>query len=102
MNAIICELCGSNDVVKKDGLYICQHCGTKYTVEEAKKLIGTVKIDRTDETEKLLTLARRAREEKTVKMLKNTMDLFCKTTLIIGRLLFFRYIFKPVNVKLPR
>jgi len=64
MNAIICELCGSNDVVKKDGLYICQHCGTKYTVEEAKKLIGTVKIDRTDETEKLLTLARRAREEK--------------------------------------
>lgn len=49
MKAIICELCGSNDIVKMKGMYVCQHCGTKYTVEEAQKLIGTVKIDRSDE-----------------------------------------------------
>ena len=63
MQAMVCELCGSNDIVKQDGVYVCQHCGTKYSVEEAKKLIGVVKIDKTDETEKLLVLARRAKDE---------------------------------------
>lgn len=63
MAAIVCELCGSNDVVKKDGVFVCQHCGTKYSLEEAKKLLGTVKVDRTEETEKLLLLARRARDD---------------------------------------
>ncbi len=64
MKAIVCEMCGSNDVVKQDGVYVCQSCDTKYSVEEAKKLMGTVKIDKTEETEKLLVLARRARDEQ--------------------------------------
>lgn len=62
MQAMVCEMCGSSNLVKQDGLYVCQNCGTKYSVEEARKLLGTVKIDRTEETEKLLVLARRARE----------------------------------------
>ena len=47
MKALKCEMCGSNDVVKQDGLYVCQNCGTKYTVEEARKMMieGTVSID---------------------------------------------------------
>lgn len=60
---MICEMCGSHDLVKQDGLYVCQHCGAKYTVEEARKLLGTVKIDKTEENKNLLILARRAREE---------------------------------------
>ena len=63
MQAMVCEMCHSNDLVKQDGVYVCQHCGTKYTVEEARKLLGAVKIDKTEETEKLLILARRARED---------------------------------------
>lgn len=63
MQALICELCGSNDIVKIDNYFVCQHCGTKYSVEEARKMIGIVKIDKTEEAEKLLILARRAREE---------------------------------------
>ena len=39
MKAIVCEMCGSHDLVKQDGLYVCQHCGTKYTVDEVKKLM---------------------------------------------------------------
>lgn len=62
MKAIVCELCGSNDIVKQGEFFVCQHCGTKYTVEEAKKLIGTVKIDKSEEAKKALVLARRARE----------------------------------------
>ena len=63
MKAMVCEMCGSHDLVKQDGMYVCQSCGTKYSVEEAKKLLGTVKVDKTEETEKLLVLARRARED---------------------------------------
>ena len=42
MKAIVCELCGSNDVIKRKGVYVCQHCGTKYDPEEAKKLMVEV------------------------------------------------------------
>ena len=63
MKAMVCEMCGSQDLVKQDGMFVCQNCGTKYSVEEAKKLLGTVKVDKTEETEKLLVLARRARED---------------------------------------
>ena len=64
MQAIKCELCGSGDLIKKDGMFVCQHCGTKYTVEEARKLLGTVKIDKTDVKENNRTLARRAMQNR--------------------------------------
>jgi predicted phosphohydrolase len=38
MKALVCELCNGNDFVKQDGVFVCQFCGTKYTLEEAKKL----------------------------------------------------------------
>ena len=63
MRAMTCEMCGSTELVKQNGMFVCQYCGTKYSVEEAKKLLGSVKIDKTDEKEKLLILARRARSE---------------------------------------
>ena len=70
MKALVCELCGGNDFLKQDGVFVCQFCGTKYTVEEAKKLMidgvvqvqGTVKVDTSDELDKLLQAARNARE----------------------------------------
>ena len=37
MKQLVCEMCGSNDLVKDNGLFVCQSCGCKYTVEEAKK-----------------------------------------------------------------
>ncbi len=36
MQAMVCELCGSTNIVKKDDMFQCQHCGAKYSVEEAK------------------------------------------------------------------
>ena len=75
MKAIVCEMCGSQDLVKKDGFYICQNCGTKYAPEEAKKLMievsgtvdisgSTVQIDNSSFVEKYLQNARRAREKE--------------------------------------
>ena len=73
MFRITCEMCGSNNLIKQDGEYVCQHCGTKYSTEEAKKLMvevtGTVdvsgskvKIDESEDLEKYYELARRARD----------------------------------------
>lgn len=64
MKRITCEMCGSTDIVKDDGWYVCQHCGTKYTVEEAKKLIveGSIKIDKSDDAKNYLKMAESALE----------------------------------------
>lgn len=70
MKALVCELCNGNDFVKQDGVFVCQFCGTKYSLEEAKKLMidgvvqvqGVVKIDTGDEVTKLIRAARNARE----------------------------------------
>ena len=70
MKQLTCEMCGSTDLVKQDGMYVCQSCGTKYSVEEAKKMMiegtvevqGTVKVDSSDHLKNLYTLARRARD----------------------------------------
>lgn len=63
MQAIKCELCGSTDIMKKDGFFQCQNCGTKYTIEEARKMLGVVKIDKSEDIDNLLTLARRFFDE---------------------------------------
>ena len=42
MKRMTCELCGSTNFVKQDGMFVCQDCGCKYTVEEARKLMVEV------------------------------------------------------------
>ena len=68
MKVIKCELCGSNDIVKDNGVFVCQYCGTKYSLEEAKKMMvegvvevsGTVKVDNTSKYDNLKKLAERS------------------------------------------
>ena len=42
MKKIKCEMCDSTNFVKQDGMFVCQDCGIKYTVEEARKLMVEV------------------------------------------------------------
>lgn len=55
MKALKCEMCSGNDFVKQDGLYVCQFCGTKYTADEARKLMieGEVEVKGVMTAEKL-------------------------------------------------
>lgn len=72
MKQLTCEMCGSTDLVKQDGMFVCQSCGTKYSVEEAKKMMiegtvdvsgSTVKVDTSGELANLYQIARRAKDD---------------------------------------
>ena len=71
MKALTCEMCGSTNLIKKDGVFVCQSCGTQYYVEEDKKMMvegtvdvkGTVKVDTSDdELENLYLIAHRVKD----------------------------------------
>lgn len=84
MKQLVCEMCGSTDLLKDGGVFVCQSCGCKYTVEEAKKMMvegvvevqgnvsidntvdvqGTVQVDNTAYVERYLANARRAKEKQ--------------------------------------
>lgn len=65
MKQLTCEMCGGTDLMKQDGVFVCQTCGTKYSVEEAKKMMvegtvevqGTVKIDDSAKYKNIFQLA---------------------------------------------
>ena len=42
MKKMICEICGSQSIRKENGVFICQECGTEYSLEEAKKLLKEI------------------------------------------------------------
>lgn len=64
MKRLTCEMCGSTNLIKKEGLFECQDCGTKYSVEDAKKMMvevdgtvevtGTVQVDNSNQLDNLL------------------------------------------------
>lgn len=72
MKQLTCEMCGSTELVKQDGFFVCQTCGMKYSVEDAKKMMiegtvdvqGTVKVDNSAFVEKYLANARRAKQKE--------------------------------------
>lgn len=75
MKRMTCEICGSNELEKRDGVFICNSCGTRYSTEEAKKLLievkghvdvsgSTVKVDKNEQLQNLYTVARRYRNSK--------------------------------------
>ncbi len=72
MKRLTCEMCGSTDLIKQDNCFVCQVCGCKYSVEEAKKMMiegtvevqGTVQLDNSSFVKKYLENARRARAKE--------------------------------------
>lgn len=75
MKQLTCEMCGSTNLVKEDGVFICQDCGCKYSIEEAKRMMvegtvevtGTVKVDSSDQIANFLMMAKNAYDAKNLK-----------------------------------
>ena len=77
MKQLTCEMCGSTDLIKQDGVFVCQSCGCKYSVEEAKKMMvegtvdvsgSTVKVDVSDKVKNLYIMARRAKDDNNAEL----------------------------------
>ena len=73
MKRLMCEVCGSVDLIKQDGVFVCQACGCKYSIEEVRKMIvegtvdvtgSTIKVDNSAFVKKYLENARRAKEKE--------------------------------------
>ncbi len=70
MKRLTCEMCGSTDLIKQDGVFVCQSCGCKYSVEEARKMMiegtvevqGTVIVDNSHLVSNYLDMAHSARD----------------------------------------
>lgn len=74
MKQLTCEMCGSTELIKQDGFFVCQTCGTKYSVEDAKKMMiegtvdvqGVVKVDDSAKVGNYISLASTAFESKDI------------------------------------
>ena len=71
MKQIVCEMCGSTDIQKEDGVYVCKGCGCKYSLEDAKKMMVEV-----DNTKKLANLYERARKSLEVDDLEHAAEYY--------------------------
>ena len=47
MKKMICEICSGRNLIKKDGVFVCQDCGTQYSVEDARGLLQEVPDEET-------------------------------------------------------
>lgn len=79
---------GGTDLVKKDGVFVCQTCGTKYSIEEARKMMiegnvdvsgSTVKVDDSDKIENYLMMAKNAYDTGNQKETENYCNKIIET-----------------------
>lgn len=104
MGAIICELCGSNDITKQDGLFVCQHCGTKYAPEDAKKLFveGTVKVDNSERLSNLYKIARRAKDDNNSESAEKYYDMILVEDPMSWEATFYVVYFRAMQCKIAQ
>lgn len=83
MKQLTCEMCGGTDLIKQDGVFVCQSCGTKYSIEEAKRMmidgtvniVGTVSIDNSASYDRIFELAKDAFNDK---RFDSAYDYYCQ------------------------
>lgn len=80
MKKMVCEICESTSILKEDGVFVCQECGTKYRLEEAKKLLREVLDDesyKSIENKSIETVVNNSEENCDSKILLNQLYLWC-------------------------
>lgn len=76
MKQLTCEMCGGTDLLKQDGVFVCQTCGCKYSVEEARKMMdevsgNAVEVKNAAQLENLLNLAKSSFESQNYAQAEN-------------------------------
>ena len=115
MKEFTCEKCGSNDLVKEDGLYVCQHCGTKYKPDKKDPLFSfsfTVSEGDgdTDKTEEKVHIGAYVAEVINVlwvalkEFIKECFNFFLKCLLCLliilsAFLIYYYYLREPLDIK---
>lgn len=106
MKKLTCEMCGSTDIIKQEGVFVCQSCGIKYSVEEAKKMMiegtvdvsgSTIKIDNSEKFNNLLLLAQRAKLDGDVE---NALNYYSEISIIAPKnweAILYTKLFKVMN-----
>ena len=109
MKQLTCDMCGSTDLIKQDGVFVCQSCGCKYSIEEAKKMMvegtvdvsgSTVKIDTSDELTNLYQLARRARSENNSETAAKYYDMILQKAPNSWEAAFYSTYYQAANCKI--
>ena len=73
MKKIVCDLCGESDFVKVEGMFECQVCGAKYSVDEAKTLFRDVADDKPQHTKQVENEKYAGEKAKTQEDMKNAL-----------------------------
>ena len=98
MKAIVCEMCGSQELMKQDGIYVCQNCGTKYSLDDAKKLL--VEVDNSEKLNNYYSLARRARENRNAEDAQKYYDLIRQEAPDDWEANFYSVFYKAIQCKI--
>ena len=115
MKEFTCEKCGSNDLVKEDGLYVCQHCGTKYKPDKKDPLFSfSFTVSKgdgdTDETEEKVHIGAYVAQVINVlwvalkEFIKECFNFFLKCLLCLliilsAYLIYYYYLREPLDIK---
>lgn len=115
MKEFTCKKCGSNDLVKEDGLYVCQHCGTKYKPDKKDPLFSlsfTVSEGDgdTDETEEKVHIGAYVAQVINVlwvalkEFIKECFNfylkcLLCLLIILSAYLIYYYYLREPLDIK---
>ena len=110
MKKLTCEMCGGTDLIKQDGVFVCQNCGTKYSVEEAKRMMiegtvevqGIVKVDTSVEIANLYQIARRAKEDNNSENAAKYYDMILVKDPNSWEATFYVVYFKAVDCKIAQ
>lgn len=70
MKQLTCEMCRSTDIMKDGGVFVCQTCGCKYSLEEARKMM----VEGTVEVQGVVQVANTAQISNLMNMAKNAFD----------------------------
>ena len=101
MTKIQCELCGSTDIMKEEGFFVCQHCGCKYSLEEARKMMiegkvdvsgSTVKVDTSNELKGRFMLALDEYNDNRLRSADNAIEEIIKIDPMISDVWYLRSI----------